>query len=144
MSHKISLKVINKINIFSLRDLQTIVKRCVDAFFPRILGRLLTVKEQLTVAMYYAIKVIIGCIVGNPPVMSVFNALLWSIETVSFICNYCFYLNGLFSVLQEMCSKGLDEQYTPNIVLLFCTALFFILMSLFLQIHYFVLTLCSV
>ena len=29
-----------------------------------------------------------------------------------------------------MCSKDLDEQYTPDIVFLFCTALFFILMSL--------------
>ena len=34
-----------------------------------------------------------------------------------------------------MCSKDLDEQYTPDIVFLFCTALFFILMSL-LQMHY--------
>ena len=34
-----------------------------------------------------------------------------------------------------MCSKDLDEQYTPDIVFLFCTALFLILMSL-LQMHY--------
>ena len=34
-----------------------------------------------------------------------------------------------------MRSKELDEQHTPDIVFLFCTALFFILMSL-LQIHY--------
>ena len=34
-----------------------------------------------------------------------------------------------------MFSKDLDEQYIPDIVFLFCTALFFILMSL-LQMHY--------
>ena len=34
-----------------------------------------------------------------------------------------------------MCSKNLDEQYTPDIVFLFCTALLFILMLL-LQMHY--------
>ena len=34
-----------------------------------------------------------------------------------------------------MCSKDLDEQYTYDIVFLFCAALFFILMSL-LQMHY--------
>ena len=32
-------------------------------------------------------------------------------------------------------TKDLDEQYTPDIVFLFCTAVFFILMSL-LQMHY--------
>ena len=37
-----------------------------------------------------------------------------------------------------MCSKDLDEQYTPDIVFLFCTALLFILMSL-LQMHYIIL-----
>ena len=35
-----------------------------------------------------------------------------------------------------MCSKDLDEQYTPDIAFLFCTALFFILMYL-LQTHIF-------
>ena len=34
-----------------------------------------------------------------------------------------------------MYSKDLDEQYTPDIVFLFCTVVFFILMSL-LQMHY--------
>ena len=60
-------------------------------------------KEQLNVPTYYAIKVvIIGCIVGNPPVMSVFVASLWSIEMVSYFCYCCFCLNELFSVLQEI------------------------------------------
>ena len=35
-----------------------------------------------------------------------------------------------------MCLKDLDEQYTPDIAFLFCTALFFILMYL-LQTHIF-------
>ena len=35
-------------------------------------------------------------------------------------------------------TKDLDEQYTPDIVFLFCTAVFFILMSL-LQVHYIIL-----
>ena len=34
-----------------------------------------------------------------------------------------------------MYTRDLDEQYTPYIVLLFCTAVFFILMPL-LQMHY--------
>ena len=34
-----------------------------------------------------------------------------------------------------MYTKDLDEQYTPDIVFLFCTAVFFVLMSL-LQMHY--------
>ena len=42
-----------------------------------------------------------------------------------------------------MCSKDLDEQYTPDIVFLFCTALLFILMSL-LQMHNILFTLCGV
>ena len=42
-----------------------------------------------------------------------------------------------------MCSKDLDEQYTLDIVLFFCTALYFILMSL-LQMHYICFTLCDV
>ena len=37
-----------------------------------------------------------------------------------------------------MYSKDLDEQYTPDIVFLFCTAVFFILVSL-LQMHYIIL-----
>ena len=60
-------------------------------------------KEQLNVLTYYAIKVvIIGCIVGNPPVMSMFIASFWSIEMVSYFCYCCFYLNELFSVLPEI------------------------------------------
>ena len=42
-----------------------------------------------------------------------------------------------------MCSKDLDERYTPDVVFLFRTALFFILMSL-LQMHYISFTLCGV
>ena len=42
-----------------------------------------------------------------------------------------------------MYSKDLDEQYTPDIVFLFYTAFFFILISL-LQIHYIFLPLCGV
>ena len=41
-----------------------------------------------------------------------------------------------------MCSKDLDEQYTPDIVFLICTALFFILMCL-LQMHYICFILCG-
>ena len=41
----------------------------------------------------------------------------------------------VFSIAGNMCSKDLDKQYTLDIVFLFCTALFFILMSL-LQMHY--------
>ena len=59
------------------------MKKCADAnlsfddFFPRKLARSLPKKEQLNVPTYYAIKVdVIGCIVGNPPVMSVFTAAL--------------------------------------------------------------------
>ena len=39
-----------------------------------------------------------------------------------------------------MCSKDIDKQYTYNIMFLFCTALFFILMS-HLQMHYIFFTL---
>ena len=61
-------------------------------------------KEQLNVPMHYAIKVvIIGCIVGNLPVMSVFIASLWSVEVVSYFCCCCSCLNELFSVLHEIC-----------------------------------------
>ena len=42
-----------------------------------------------------------------------------------------------------MCSKDLDEQYTPDIVFLFCATLFFILMSL-LQLHNIFFTLYGV
>ena len=42
-----------------------------------------------------------------------------------------------------MCSKDPDEHYAPDIVFLFCTAFFFILMSL-LQMHYVLFTLCWV
>ena len=42
-----------------------------------------------------------------------------------------------------MFSEDLDEQYTPDNVFLFFTALFFILMSL-LQMHYICFILCGV
>ena len=42
-----------------------------------------------------------------------------------------------------MCSRHLDEQYSPGIAFSFCTALFFILMSV-LQMHYILFTLCGV
>ena len=88
----------NKINIFSLGGLQTIVKIRADAnlsfdvFFPRKRVRSLT-----NVPTYY-----VGCIVRNPPVMSVFIAQLRSIEAVSYFC-YCYFcLNELFLVFQEI------------------------------------------
>ena len=100
-------------------------------------------KEQLNVPMYYAIKVvIIGCIVQNPPVMSVFIAMLWLIETVSYFCFCCFFLNELFSVLQEICVQRILMNNILLILCLFCTAFFFILVSL-LQMHYIFLTLCG-
>ena len=74
--------------------------------------------------------------------MSVFIALLRLIEAVSYYS--CFCLNELFfSITGNVCLKDLDEQYTPDIVFLFCTALLFILMSL-LQMHYIFLPLCGV
>ena len=36
-----------------------------------------------------------------------------------------------------MYTKDLDEQYTPHIVFLFCTAVFFILMSFANALHFF-------
>ena len=61
--------------------------------------------------------------------------LLWSIETVSYWLLLLFSEWTAVSIVGNMCSKYLDEQYTPDIVFLFCAALFFILMSL-LQMHY--------
>ena len=65
---------------------------------------------------YYAIKVvIIGCIMRNPPVMSVFIAVLWSIEAASYFCYCCFYLNEQY--LQEIC---VQRTLMNNILLIFC------------------------
>ena len=89
-------------------------------FFPRKLARLLSVKEQLNIRTYYAIKVvIIGHNVENPPVMSLFIASFWSIEMVSCFCYCSFCLNELFSVIAgNMCSKNLDEELL--LILCFC------------------------
>ena len=96
--------------------------------FPWKLARSLTGKEQLNVPTYYAIKVvIIGCIVGNPPVMSVFISSLWSIEMVSYFCYCCFCLNELFSVLLEICvQRTLMNNYSWYCVFaLYCIVLYF-------------------
>ena len=115
-------------------------------FFPQKLARSLTVKEQLNVPMYYVIKVvIIGCIVGNAPVMSVFIASLKSIETE--IVNW-----NCFQYCRKYLFKGTWWTITPDIVFLFCTALLFILMLMLIilmlilifQMHYIFLTLCGV
>ena len=85
-------------------------------------------KEQLNVPTYYAIKaVIIGCVVGNLPVMSVFIASFWSIDTVSYFCYCCFCLNELFSVLQETCvQRPLMNNYSRYCVfVLYCIVLHF-------------------
>ena len=60
--------------------------------------------------------------------------LLWLIESVNYLLLLLLPEWTVFSIAGNMCSKDLDEQYTPDIVFLFCTALFFILMSL-LQMH---------
>ena len=62
-------------------------------------------------------------------------ALLWLIETVNYLLMLLLSEWTIFSIAGNMCSKDLDKQYTLDIVFLFCTALFFILMSL-LQMHY--------
>ena len=62
-------------------------------------------------------------------------ALLWLVETVNFFLPLLLSEWTVFSIAGNMCSKDLDKQYTLDIVFLFCTALFFILMSL-LQMHY--------
>ena len=69
-------------------------------------------------------------------------ALLWLIETVNYLLLLLFSEWTVFSIAGNMCSKDLDEQYTPDIVFLICTALFFILMSL-LQVHYICFILCG-
>ena len=69
--------------------------------------------------------------------------LLWLIETVNCLLLLLFFEWTVFSTAEKICSKDLDELYTPEIVFLFCTALFLILMSL-LQIHYICFTLCGV
>ena len=113
-------------------------------FFRQKLARSLTVKEQLNVPMCYAIKVvIIGCIVGNPPVMSVFIASLWSIETTSYFCYCCFCMNELFSKLQEICVQRtlMNNYFWYCDFVLYYIVLHF--MSL-LQMHYIFLTFCGV
>ena len=67
-------------------------------------------------------------------------ASLWLIEAVNHFLLLLFFL-----VLQgrKYVLKDLDEQYTPDIAFSFCTALFFILMSLF-QMPYILFTLCGV
>ena len=57
-------------------------------------------------------------------------ALLWLIETVDYLLPLLLPEWTVFSIAGNMCSKDLDKQYTLDIVFLFCTALFFILMSL--------------
>ena len=66
-----------------------------------------------------------------------------TIETVNYLLLLLLSEWTVFSIAGNMCSKDPDEQYTPDIVFLFCTALFFILMSL-LQMHYIFFTLCGV
>ena len=70
-------------------------------------------------------------------------ALLWFSESVNYLLLLLLPEWTVFSIAGNMCSKDLDEQYTPGIVFLFCTALVFILMSL-LQMHYICSTLCGV
>ena len=69
-------------------------------------------------------------------------ALLWLTESVNYLLLLLLREWTVFSIAGNMCSKDLDEQYTPDIVFLFCTELFFILMSL-LQMHI-CFTLCGV
>ena len=70
-------------------------------------------------------------------------ALLWLIETVNYLLPLPLSEWIVFSIAGNMCSKDLDEQYTPDIVFLFCATLFFILMSL-LQLHNIFFTLYGV
>ena len=62
-------------------------------------------------------------------------ALLWLIELVNYLLPLLLSEWTVLSIAGNMCSKYLDKQYTLDILFLFCTALFFILMSL-LQMHY--------
>ena len=62
-------------------------------------------------------------------------ALLWLIETVDYLLPLLLPEWTVFSIAGNMCSKDLDKQHTLDIVFLFCTALFFTLMSL-LQMYY--------
>ena len=61
-------------------------------------------------------------------------ALFWLIEMVNYLMTLLLSEWTVFSIAGNMCSKDLDEQNTPDIVFLLCTALLFILMSL-LQMH---------
>ena len=67
-------------------------------------------------------------------------ASLWLIEAVN---HFLLLLFSQYCRGGNMCSRHLDEQYTPDIPFSFCTALFFILMSFF-QMHYILFTLCGV
>ena len=57
------------------------------------------------------------------------------IGTVNYLLPLLLCERTVFIIAGNMCSKDLDKQYTLNIVFLFCTALFFILMLL-LQMYY--------
>ena len=70
-------------------------------------------------------------------------ALLLLIETVNYLLTLFLSEWTVFSIAGNMCSKDPDKQYTLDIVFLFCTALFFILMSLS-QMHYICFILCGV
>ena len=131
----------NKINIFSLGDVRTIVKRCADgnlsfdAFFFH--------ENELwsNVPTYHAIKVvIIGCIVRNPLFKYVFIAQLRSTEAVSYFCYCCFCLNELFSYCRKYVLKG--PWWTIYSWYCFC----FILhcSSFWCLLHYIFLSLCGV
>ena len=117
----------NKINIFSLGGVRTIVKRCADANLS--FDAFFFHENELwsNAPTYHAIKVvIIGCIVRNPLFKSVFIAQLRSIEAVSYFSYCCFCLNELFSYCRKYVLKGPYEQYTPDIVfVLYCIALYF-------------------
>ena len=61
--------------------------------------------------------------------------LLSLIETVNYLLPLLLSEWTVFRIAGNICSKGLFKQYSLDIVFLFCTALFSILMSL-LQMHY--------
>ena len=56
--------------------------------------------------------------------------MLWLIEAVNYLLLLLLSEWTVFRIVGTMCPKDLDEQYTPDIAFLYCTALFFILMSL--------------
>ena len=61
--------------------------------------------------------------------------LLWLVKTVNYLWTLLLSEWTVFSIAGNICSKNLLKQYTLDIVFLFCTALFSILMSLW-QMHY--------